>query len=142
MTKKQPKKNDRPGVDRLGRSPLHYAAGESREQEVVQLLTAGSDANAKDDNGWTPLHFAAQSGALGIAKLLLARGAAVDAIDSNGNTPLMKAVFSYQEDGSLIETLRASGADAALVNHHGVSPVALARDIGNSDVEKFFSDVP
>jgi ankyrin repeat protein len=107
MTKKQPKKLERPGVDRLGRTPLHYAANEGFQDEAARLLEGGADPNARDDNGWTPLHFAAQSGALEIATWLLARGAEVDAPDSNGNTPLSTAVFYCKGDGALIAALRA-----------------------------------
>jgi ankyrin repeat protein len=142
VTKKQPKRSERPGVDRLGRTPLHYAANESREADVAQLLATGADANAKDDNGWTPLHFAAQAEALAITKLLLARNADVDAIDSNGNTPLFRAVFACTGNGALIELLREAGANPTLENHHGVSPVGLARDVGGVDIERFFSDLP
>ena len=73
MAKKQPKRTERPGVDCLGRSQLHYAANEGRKQNAVALLNDGADPNAKDDNGFTPLHFATQSGALEIANLLLSK---------------------------------------------------------------------
>ncbi|MBI2772190.1 MAG: ankyrin repeat domain-containing protein [Burkholderiales bacterium] len=140
MTKKQPKKLERPGVDRLGRAPLHYAAHEGELAQARELLRAGADGNAKDDNGWTPLHFATKSGHLEIAQLLLAAGADVNARDSNGNSPLSNAVFAYQDDGALIEALRAAGADPLRENNHGVSPVSLARDIANCDVARFFAD--
>jgi ankyrin repeat protein len=141
MTKKQPKKLDRPGVDRLSRTPLHYAANEGLHDEAARLLEGGADPNARDDNGWTPLHFAAQSGALEIATWLLARGAEVDAPDSNGNTPLSTAVFYCKGDGALIAALRAGGADPYKANSHGISPIEVARD-SNDDVERFFADLP
>ncbi len=87
MSGKQPKRKDRPGVDRYGRTELHYAANESNLAKAQELVKANADVNATDDNGWTPLHFAAQSYALAIAKLLLEAGAKIDATDSHGNTP-------------------------------------------------------
>ena len=44
-------------------------------------------------------------------------------------------------DGSVIQALRAGGADPNRQNKAGVSPVALARRIGNYNVAQFFSDV-
>jgi ankyrin repeat protein len=141
MTKKQSRQIERPGVDRLGRTPLHDIANGGNLSEAASLLANGADPNARDDNGWTPLHFAAQSGALEVASLLLNQGAEVNAADLNGNTPLFRAVFACTGDGSLISALRAAGADPLLENIHGVSPVALARNIANHDVRKFFADI-
>jgi ankyrin repeat protein len=141
MTKKQPKQLDRPGVDRLGRTPLHYAANEGLHDEAARLLEGGADPNARDDNGWTPLHFAAQSGALEVAARLLAAGAEVDALDSNGNSALWRAVFSFEGDGASIVALRAAGADPFRANSHGVSAIELARDSDHT-VEQFFADLP
>ena len=142
MARKPSKQAERPGVDRMGRTPLHYAANEGLYEEALRLLEGGADANASDDKGWTPLHFAAQSESLEIAALLLAHGAGVDALDSDGNSSLWRAVFSCTGEGALIAALRAAGADPFKENHHGISPIALARDIGNDDVEQFFADLP
>lgn len=140
--KKQPKKQDRPGLDILGRTPLHYAASDGSFSEAELLLQGNANPNAKDDNGWTPLHFAAQSGSVEIATLLLQVGAEANAIDSNGNTPLFRAVFCYVGEGSLIEALRGAGADPYKENKYGTTPIGLAREIANYDVRKFFGDLP
>jgi ankyrin repeat protein len=142
VARKQPKRHDRPGVDRYGRAPLHYAALEGRGSDVIMLLEAGADAGAADDDGWTPLHAAAQGGHAHVLELLLGAGAAVDARDSYGNTPLFRAVFTSNGDGTLIGVLRRAGADPHLHNNHGVSPVSLARTIANYDVAQFFADLP
>lgn len=142
MSGKQPKKKDRPGVDRLGRTPLHYAALEGKLTEVERLLSAGPEPSPGDDNGWTPLHFAAQSWSVSVAEALLAAGAEVDATDAHGNTPLSTAVFASRGRGELIALLRARGADPQRQNLHGVSPLSLARAIANYDVRQYFSDLP
>jgi ankyrin repeat protein len=141
MTGKTPKKNGRPGVDRIGRTPLHYAALEGKLDEAKRLLTEGADPSARDDNGWTPLHFAAQSWQMEMASLLLSSGAPVDAQDSNGNTALCNAVFSSKGRGELIGLLRAHGADPRLENNHGISPLGLAKTIANHDVKQHFADL-
>jgi uncharacterized protein len=142
MTGKIPKKKDRPGVDRYGRTPLHHAAADGNEKEVARLLSEGSDANAKDDDNWMPLHFATQANSVLVASQLLSAGAEVDPPESHGNTPLSKAVFNSKGDGKLITLLREAGADPFRKNNHGVSPVGLARMIANYDVAKFFDDLP
>jgi ankyrin repeat protein len=142
MVGKHPKRRARPGVDRAGRTPLHYAAADAVKEEVVRLLDSGADPSAQDDNGWSPLHFAAQSNSADIAGALLAAGAMVDLKDSDGNTPLFRAVFSSCGDGALIDLLRKAGADPQAANNSGVTPVSLARTIANFDVARFFGDLP
>lgn len=142
MAGKHPKLKERPGVDRLGRTELHYAANENDVAKARALIAAGSRVDLPDDNGWTPLHFAAQSQSLPIAEALLAAGAPVDPQDSHGNAPLSTAVFNSRGSGELIDLLRRHGADPYRENFHGVSPLSLAREIGNYDVAPFFQDLP
>ena len=142
MAGKQPKRKDRPGVDRAGRTPLHYAALDGDSGRIRQHLACGLVADAPDDNGWTPLHFAAQSNAADATAILLKAGAAIDARDTHGNTPLFTAVFNSRGNGEVIRLLRAHGADPYAKNNHGVSPLSLARTIANFDVRQFFQDLP
>src|SRR5262245_44228615 len=142
MSGKQPKRKDRPGVDRMGRTALHYAALEGDAARVRQLLPSGLIADAPDDNGWTPLHFAAQSNAADVTAILLKAGASVDARDAHGNTPLFTAVFNSRGYGEVIKLLRNHGANPHTKNNHGVSPLSLARTIANFDVRQFFQDLP
>jgi len=141
MTKKQPKRKPRPGVDEYGRTPLHYAALDRDLAAVKQLLAAGADPATPDDDGWTPLHFAAQEYAPDVCAALLAAGAPVDTQDAYGNTPLWRAAFESNGRGEVIALLRAHGADPHCANRSGISLVALARGIGNYDVRQFFTDV-
>jgi uncharacterized protein len=142
MAGKQPKRKDRPGVDRAGRTPLHYAALDGDSGLISQLLASGLIIDAPDDKGWTPLHFAAQSSAADATAILLKAGAAVDSRDAHGNTPLFTAVFNSRGNGEVIKLLRANGADPCAKNNQGVSPLSLARTIANFDVRQFFQDLP
>jgi ankyrin repeat protein len=142
MSGNQPKRKSRPGADRMGRTPLHYAALDGDEGLVRQLVASGMDVNAPDDSGRTPLHFAAQSNAVTVTAVLLKAGASVDARDSHGNTPLSAAVFNSRGNGEVIKILRAYGADPYGKNDHGVSPLSLSRTIAKFDVRQFFRDLP
>lgn len=85
--------------DKMGRTPLHKAARNGREEVVALLLERGVDIDNKDDSGQTALHRAAEqimkttSRAMqeryeGVAWLLIKGGADVLSKDRNGNTPL------------------------------------------------------
>ncbi len=136
MTRKTPKKNERSGVDRLGRTPLHYAAVEGKLAVAKRLLAKGANPSLPDDNGWTPLHFAAQRDHAGLVEILLDAGAEVEARDSNGNTPLFHAVFAYQNNGDVITLLCTRGANAKRKNSHGVSPLGMSKDLEDRDMTK------
>ena len=142
MTRKQPKRKQRPGVDEYGRTPLHYAASDGKVEEVIRLLAAGANPNAQDDNGWSPLHFAAQAVSPGATEALLAAGAQTELKDSFGNTALSTAVFESRGNGSVIQLLRRAGADPHAANSSGVTPLSLARTIANFNVRQFFTDLP
>jgi ankyrin repeat protein len=128
-------------LDRVGRSALHYAVVDKKSAEVARLISAGADINRQDKKGWTPLHFAAQEQSVEISRMLLDAGAKVNEKDSNGNTPLFKAVYLYSGNGELIRLLRQWGADPCVKNNHGVSPMDLARSIGNTNVAECFDDL-
>jgi ankyrin repeat protein len=142
VTKKHPKRKDRPGVDRYGRTELHYAAADGDAEKVAALLAGGLSAGTPDDDGWTPLHAAVQAWSPSICIALLDAGAPVDSQDAHGNTPLWKAAFGSRGRGDIIKILRARGADPLLKNRHGMSPLKVARTIANSDVRQFFADLP
>jgi uncharacterized protein len=129
------------GVDRAGRSELHYAASANDIIEVLARLAAGDDKDLADRRGYTPLHFAAQEWSIEAADALLDAGASIDAVDQHGNTPLATATFNSKGRGELIEILRRRGADPGHLNKAGQSPLGLARLIANYDVEQWYADL-
>jgi uncharacterized protein len=129
-------------LDRAGRSELHYQAQKRDLGRAKMMIEQGLDVSLADRDGWTPLHFAAQEYNADFAALLMDSGASVDARNAHGNTPLFVAVFNSQGRGELIRLLRERGADPYSMNNYGVSPLLLARTIGNYDVAQFFRDLP
>lgn len=62
-------------VNRLGWTPLHYAASRGRVETAAMLIERGAIVNAPGPDGTTPLMMAAFSGSTPMARLLLAHGA-------------------------------------------------------------------
>src|SRR5262249_36888965 len=118
MSGNQPKRKERPGVDRMGRTALHYAALDGDAGRVRQVLVSGLIASAAKNNGGTPLHLAAQSNAANATAVLLRAGASLGARDVHGNTPLFTAVFNSRGFGEVIKLLRAHGANPFAKNNH------------------------
>lgn len=134
-------------MDEFGRSSLHNACiglGYSRSESIATINKAaasGSDIDATDFGGWTALHFASQNSDAELCELLLKAGAMVDPVETYGNTPLWRAVMNCRGDGDCIKVLRSYGADPYLENKSGISPLSLARSIGNYDVAQHFADL-
>ena len=108
---------------------------------TVTAIGWKEDLDFADPGGWTALHFAAQNNDAETCELLLDAGAFVDPTDSFGNTPLWRAVFSCRGYVNCIRVFRTYEANPHLENLSGISPVKLARTIGNYDVARFFSDL-
>lgn len=99
-------------ADRQGNTPLHYAVEFGRLELAKRLLSAGADANARNERRVTPLHLAASTGNVEMLKLLLVEGAADANIkDYNGKTPL-HGVVSLDEAALEDENPAAEADDA------------------------------
>jgi len=139
MTKKMPKRNIRPGIDKYGRSDLHYAIVENDEDKVMKLIQNGFDINLPDDNGWTPLHFAAQNYSEKIIKLLIESGANINSTDAYGNTPLFKAVFNSKgKNLKILDLFINAGANLQKKNKTMVSVIDLVNTIDDLELKEFF----
>ena len=65
-------------VDRLGCTPLHYAAHKGHQKIVEVLLDAGASVDRVDPGEMTPLHLAVDRGFLSVVETLIAHDASVN----------------------------------------------------------------
>ena len=130
---------------------LHRAA-EAGQVRVIDLwLERGWDINrnlheSKSDGESTPLHFAKDAAT---TRHLLSRGARINAWSRYGGTPLHAAVVRAVEpsqrgkrregDGTLADQIRAlldAGADPAIADFEGLTPLGLAVKLRRATAEK------
>ena len=78
---------------------LYDAVMAGNESEVLRIIAAGADVNARDpSDGKTPLYGAIIGGSLGVVQALILHGAKADICLNNGLTPLHKAAEDGQEE--------------------------------------------
>lgn len=111
---------------------LMAAAKSGNADDIGRLLSAGADANAKDESGNTLLVIAAKNGHKALAERLIAKGADINAKGRNGRTPLDYAALNgYKE---IAELLIAKGADVNARSNDGSTPLHGAAAKGHMDV--------
>lgn len=120
-------------LDRDDQTPLHVAAFDSRLRTVEMLIQRGANVNARNSRGCTPLMFASLRDRVDTMRLLLAHGANINAQNAIGDTPLWCAV-SYGNARSVVSELLAQGADPALRNMNGQTPLQRAQLRKRADV--------
>jgi hypothetical protein len=92
--------------NRLGATPLHYAADTNRWDPAAQaetialLVSAGADPNATNRLGVAPLHRAVRSRSAAAVKALIACGADPKKTNKSGSTPLFLAQRTTGKSGS------------------------------------------
>ncbi len=129
MTKKWPKKKNRPDVDRYGRTDIHNSVIKKDIDKLSELISAGMDINIQDDNGWTGLHFAAQDSNIDIMNLLLKYDANPNLIDIHGNGPLWTATMNAKGNFECVKVLLEHKALPDKKNNAGRSPRDMAHTI-------------
>ncbi len=107
-------------------TPLHWAAAESDDPEVVRMLVeAGASLEAVSSDGRTPLHFAARSnGSREVLRALLRYEPDVYARNPEGRTPLHLAAL-WNDNPDVVEEL-ASVTDVNVRARVGETPLHSA----------------
>lgn len=117
--------------DRLGKTPLHWAARNGDSDAVELLIEWKAHVNVRDVEKWTPLHEACWSGNERCVTLLLDAGGDVRAEDQYGQTPL----FSIAWAGcGLVALLVQRGGEIDHRNHDGETVLHHAAWEGCSDI--------
>lgn len=118
-----------------GRTALHYAAQEGREEMVAPLH---AQANVKDLEGVTPLMVAASLGHMGVMHRLLQvlRGQGLKERSENGRTALHLACWEGAEE--IVRALLLAGADTSVTDNKGMTPRRLAKARGHSKLVAVF----
>ena len=117
--------------NRLGNTPLHYAAWRDATEIMRALIAAGADIHAKNNRDNTSLHDAARNGKTKAAIALIAAGADIHAKGIFGNTPLHTAAWYGNTETAI--ALRDAGADIHAKNRAGYTPIDDARRNGKTE---------
>jgi len=118
--------------DKLGWSPLFWAASTGQTDVAEFLITKGANVNVETNNNSRPLHRVAQVGGRKLAELLISKGAEVNAKTKNGNTPLHNAASAGHRE--VIELLIAKGANVNVRSSRDRTPLHDAARRGHGDV--------
>jgi cytohesin len=135
-------------MNKIGKTPLIYAAEYGNDEMVELLLSKGVNVNEKGDCGNTPLHFASldrwpdeMTDRKELKKkywktqlCLISYGANVNAKNDRGDIPLHYAVEGSDVSFEYVKLLISKGADVNARNMNGNTPLNLAKFGGNKDI--------
>lgn len=112
-------------INRVGWSPLHYAASKGHEETVRYLLSQKAIVNAPAPDGTSPLMMAALSGKRAVVDVLLAAGADPSMQNAQGLSPADWARSANHEQ-------LASYLDQAVARKSASAPAAAGSYSGNT----------
>ena len=126
-------------------TPFHLAIRRNKERMVSVLIDHGAGINEPGPRGYFPLHMAVWTGESSLVSLLLANKASPN-VQADGllgvndpgesclDTPLHDAVIG--NNPPIISLLLGRGANPAVANRLGHTPLDVARRTGNIEAEK------
>ncbi|CAE7364026.1 INVS [Symbiodinium sp. CCMP2592] len=112
--------------DKMGNTPLHYAAKSGFNEMVKMLLPRRAAIDGKNRNGWTPLHWACATGHSDVATTLIAAKAAVAIQDLDGRTEAMWAAKHGHSEA--LAVLLDRGFDLNICDKFGMAVADHAQD--------------
>lgn len=126
--------------DNIRDTPFLYAGAEGRD-EILRLILATGRAKLDDTNryGGNALIPAAHHGHPETVRILIHAGLDIDHVNSLGWTALLEAVIlgnggpTYRE---IVGILLDAGADTAIADRDGVTPLEHARRLGQDEVAR------
>jgi ankyrin repeat protein len=112
---------------------LHSAATRGDVDDLMKLIRAGADVNARDANGRTPLHVASYRGDSAVVRALLTGGADPNLLDRQRYDAV--TIAAVRDDAETLRTLLAHGASAQLTTspYEGTALIAAAH-LGHHEV--------
>lgn len=119
-------------MDARADSPLAdlIQAGDTRA--ALELLRAGTDVNAPQNDGTTPLHWAVYQVDEALVSELLRREANPNTINNFGSAPLSEAARLANQ--KMVEMLLDAGANPQVANADGQTPLMLAALNGSVEI--------
>lgn len=120
--------------------PVHYAAA-VRDTEILDFILTNApkeiEAETKDHKA-TPLHFAVTANNANMVALLLLRGANANHANVNNETALHMSMILF--DSEIASLLLAFGAKLDSKNSRGLTPLEIANQRENKQMQKFLEN--
>jgi ankyrin repeat protein len=119
---------------------LLKASIKGRKNSVKELIKAGANINARDNDKWNSLLLASIQGHVDVVRVLLEAGADVNARDKNGNTSLhLSAVNNHKE---VTRVLLKSGINVDAQNDNGRTALldAVYYGLSTNELEKAYAN--
>ena len=123
--------------DAISDSPYLLAGARGRIEILRLTLAAGADLKSINRYGGTALIPAAHSGHVSVVKEMLKTKVDVDHVNRLGWTALLEAIIlgdGGSDHTEIVRLLLAHGANPHLGDHQGVTPLAHARQRGQTKI--------
>jgi hypothetical protein len=108
-----------------GVTAMRISVEKGYDDVTLAFLDGGTSLAVRDQAGSSPLTWAARVGNVALARELVKRGAHINATDELGWTALFHAAAAQELE--MVQLLLDSGADAAVRDWEGKTPVDIAR---------------
>lgn len=131
--------------DSIQDSPYLYAGARGHLEILELLLANGADLRSTNRYGGTALIPAAERGHVETVRRLIDAGVDVDHVNRLGWTALLEAVILGDGGGrhqAIVRLLLDGGANPALADSDGVTPLDHARHLGHHAIEAILQKIP